>query len=231
MLAFGVGCWLSLPAAMSAGPPPPGFDEGAVANGGFESGSLSPWVCLPAGAWSVTSADSHSGSYAAVISGPEPTYQEPLLQQIFTPPIDTSSIQDLSFWVKNADNQAPGDAVLHVSLMFMGGPGLRGVTVQTTTASWERVDVIGAIPPGITLVGMLFRWQWPTKAYPVYLDDVNLTLTSVPEPSTSGLLGLGALGVLGWGLRKEKTPNGCASCAPALPAGGTMIAQPRGPMA
>ncbi len=200
-------------------------------NGGFETGSLSPWISLTPGAWSVTSADSHSGNYAAMVSGPDPTYQEPLLQQVFTSAIATSLIQDLSFWVKNADNQARGDAVLHVSLRFMGGPWLKYLTVQTTTAGWEQVDVTSAIPPGITLVGMGFQWQWPTKAYPVYLDDVNVTLTSVPEPSTSGLLGLGALGVLGWGLRKEKACNGCASCAPRPPDGGTRIAPPRGPMA
>jgi hypothetical protein len=37
----------------------------------------------------------------------------------------------------------------------------------------------------------------------VYLDDISVTLSAIPEPATVGMLGMGALGLIGIARRRK----------------------------
>jgi len=73
-----------------AGPPP-----SSIANGTFETGSLSPWTS--AGTTSIVSTGAHGGTYAARLGSTVPTNGDSSISQTFTTPSTASS---LSFWYK-----------------------------------------------------------------------------------------------------------------------------------
>ena len=156
-----------------------------ITNGGFETGDFTGWT---PGANSfpetVQTSPVHSGTYAAQIAGFS-TNPDTLSQTIST---SAGQLYDLSFWRS----------------LTASGP------TQTLTVSWDGIQVFSETNPGpqpyqmfsVDVIGtgsdtLLFTCANDPGL--TYLDDVSLTPTVVPEPSTLVFLGGGAacLGLIG----------------------------------
>jgi hypothetical protein len=83
----------SISLTVSATPPPPP-PPGGIANGGFETGTLSGWTS--AGSTAVTTGG-HTGTYAARVGSTAPFNGDSSIAQTFTAPAGSSK---LSFWYK-----------------------------------------------------------------------------------------------------------------------------------
>jgi hypothetical protein len=167
-----------------------------IANGGFETGNLSPWLDVPESdvcqsfscdPWRVVPGVAHSGSFFAVGANGDVE-----MRQNFQPTLG-SRITDVSFWASS------GELVL-INLFYTDN----SVSVFTPeidcSATWCFVDLTFRVNTGKSLSGISF--VAPLDGYSA-VDDVSVIAT-VPEPGTFGLLGLGLAAVLGAALRKRK---------------------------
>jgi hypothetical protein len=112
--------------AIGSAPPPP---PSGIANGGFETGTLSSWTA--AGSAAVVTGG-HSGSYAARVGSTSPTNGDSSISETFSAP---SGSTKLSFWYKNT---CP-DTVTY----DWATATLRDNTVGTTTTILPRVCASG----------------------------------------------------------------------------------------
>ena len=157
------------------------LSSAGIINGGFESGEMTPWFHRdnePGNpfTWSVTSAESHSGSFSATVYGNEE------IRQNFEP-IPTGQISDLSFWVRHTT--AP--CLMFIAVYYAEGDyDWRQPIVATT--EWEQYDVTSWLAPGRELTGFSI---YGFSLNHTYLDDVVL----VPEPRTIKLMVLTGLAV------------------------------------
>jgi hypothetical protein len=165
-----------------------------IANSDFDSGSLAPWyVDRSFGStrpWSIGSLDPHSGGYYAFNLGPLE------LRQNFTP-ILGSEITQFSFFI-GAQFPNRGNPMIEIFYSDGGSSGSREIALDPSHASggssfgwiWDEVDLVPFVDgsrrvSGVSVVGI------PNNV----LRIDTFSLTAVPEPSISALLG-GALVVL-----------------------------------
>jgi hypothetical protein len=166
-------------------------------NGGFETGSLSPWYngadfCSGGcAAWSVTYADAHTGIYSATNLG------NMQLRQDFAP-IFGADILSFSFWMRQ-----PEEAISAVGLYYTDGT--YSETIVTPGAEWSHFEI-----------GFLaIDWKWVNGFYVfgysggasgddrTYIDDVVVVTAAVPEPGTAILLATGLLVTAGMVVRRR----------------------------
>lgn len=197
-----------------------------IANGGFEA--VDPVTQLPLG-WSLgdsspptLSSDAHTGAHSMLLSRPGGFGGSSLEQYSVSggglPPLTAANVGDtpwLSFWVKG-DVSLTGNAKYSVSYLGAGDvvlydSGLQHFLEGEAWADWTQVSFqTAAIPAGAQSV----RFYLNTAVGPlldgrvnaIYVDDVQLTLTTapVPEPETYALL-IAGLGVVAAVARRRRT--------------------------
>lgn len=195
-----------------------------IANGGFET--VNGATHLPVG-WgvgdsspAVLSNEAHSGLHSMLLSRPGGFGGSALEQNSLgdggLPALTAANVGDapwLSFWVKG-DVSPTGNAKYSVSYIGAGGSvlydsGLQHFMEGTATGDWTQVNFhAAAIPAGTqsvrffinTAVGPLLDG----RSNAIYIDDVQLTLTTaaVPEPESYALL-IAGLGVVGFIARRR----------------------------
>jgi len=149
-----------------------------VVNGGFETGNFSGWTTIPtpqgendvvlqAGFDGVTP---HSGNYMAGFGANIPPYEAGISQAILTDPGATYTI---SYWLANN----PGSPVKFDA--YWGTTLLSDISTEGAFSFTQFTFTETATTSSTTL---LFEGYQPPAYF--YLDDVSVTVASVPEPSS-----------------------------------------------
>jgi PEP-CTERM motif len=172
-----------------------------IVNGGFETGSLSPWYqgsvvctfgpsCTP---WSVTTDEAHSGLYSAVDEG------NIELRQDFVTPIFGGDITSFTYW-------AMQDVPAISEFVFYYTDASTTYNVFDIGSDWEQFDALPYLDPTKTVSGFsVFGDSGPDVDF-TYLDDFNIATTSeTPEPGSMALLATGLVGLAGIGRRRRKS--------------------------
>ena len=181
-----------------------------VSNGGFETGSLSPWSLVGSGGGvAIDSASAHSGSYDAAFSLTSGGTTASLTQSIAT---TAGQSYSLSFWLFD-QAAVPGndtmtvtfggftDAVLWSGLNTNSYANVQltvpGSDITGTSTSLGFAATIDPNPSGV---------KGGSAGGPFNLDDIVLTANSAaaPEPPAAWLLAVG-VAALGLAARRRRS--------------------------
>jgi len=159
-----------------------------IANPGFESGSLAPWVNArdasnpfnPVEFWNVTSTDARTGSFSAQ------ALENVEIRQDFAA-VAVEQILELSFWLRH-----PVDTETPAAISLFYSDGSEGFSLAITEGlDWEFFDITADLEAGKFLTGFGLFGYTPGAEARTRLDDVTL-LVNVPTPAGLGLLGAAA---------------------------------------
>jgi len=157
----------------------------AIANPGFETGSLSPWTsCGSVNDVTVTTAQAHAGSYSALIgttAKPEIDGTAAVCQTVTVPTGGT-----LTFWVYEGTTDSIEYVDQEADVLSTSGTKLAQLYSEAdTTNGWEEKSFSLSSYAGET-VQLYFgvKGNGYSKDYVYeYLDDVSLTGTATASPS------------------------------------------------
>ncbi|MFG6439596.1 PEP-CTERM sorting domain-containing protein [Roseateles sp. LKC17W] len=193
-----------------------------IANGGFEvvnGNQPVGWVGADSSA-PVLSNDAHSGAHAMLLSVPGGFGGSGLLQDSIAhgglAALTVANVGDtpvLSFWAKG-DVSPTGNAKFGLSYLGDNGvlydSGLQYFHSDLSGTTWKQISFqAAAIPTGAKAVYLLLNTAvgplQDGRVNAVYIDDVQLTLTTapVPEPETYALL-IAGLGVVAAVARRRR---------------------------
>ena len=162
-----------------------------VANPGFETGSFSSWTLMPAASGSnfyVTTIYPHSGNYEATFSSS--TQYDQFSQSIAT---TAGSLYDVSFWVGNDGNNSNGFQAIFGNTTLVN-------LVNSTIFGYQEYNFLGVPATGNSTTLSFAGYNLPGY---YRMDDVSVTVSAAPEPSTWVLLGLGGAGLVGLAWRRR----------------------------
>lgn len=132
-----------------------------VANGDFESGSLGPWAqgydYGGAANWSVTSSDSHSGTFSATVTGNKKLFQD-------IAPTATSEITDFSFWANGGPR-----GVMQAQWIYSDGSN-EYLDIALAPSTWMKFDLTSRLDADKELISV---WFWG-----FLMDDPSQTTRS-----------------------------------------------------
>jgi hypothetical protein len=76
---------------------------------------------------------------------------------------------------------------------------MSGATIPVSTATWDNTTISGlGLTPGT------YEWTWGSVANG-NADDLKVVIpASIPEPASLTLLGLGAVGMMGYAWRRRR---------------------------
>jgi len=189
------------------------------ANGGFETvGSTTPaesWLQAASG-YSL-STDAHTGSFSAQLASAAfnaAVMLQNSVEQGGLPDLVSGQSPVLTFWAKG---YAGGTGNVLFALRYldsigniMAGSGNQFFQGSINTNDWTQITYNGpAVPVGATAAFIEFSQgigpiEPGLPAGLVLIDDINLSVTAVPEPGTYALL-LAGLGVVGTLARRRRT--------------------------
>jgi hypothetical protein len=120
--------------------------------------------------------------------------------------VNPGQVVTFSGWVKNASGAAFA-ATQEIKLEWQGmpNPPQNRVDVLTLGSAYEQFTHQGIAPAGTTglVVTYAISSFGPGQGDSlVHLDDVTVTI--IPEPTTVGLIGMSALGLVGFARRRRK---------------------------
>jgi hypothetical protein len=130
-------------------PPPPN----GLTNGGFESGSLSPWTCQTGGA--VVGSPAHSGSHALQVAATSSQTGE--CDQTIT--VSANAGHTLTAWVQG-------------SYAFVGVSGGASASTWTSSSGWTQVSVPFTTGSSGTVTVFVHGWYGLGN---VYADDIAVS--------------------------------------------------------
>ena len=188
------------------------------ANGGFETvGSTTPaesWLQAASG-YSL-STDAHTGSFSAQLASAAfnaAVMLQNSVEQGGLPDLVSGQSPVLTFWAKG---YAGGTGNVLFALRYldsigniMAGSGNQFFQGSINTSGWTQITYNGpAVPVGATAAFIEFSQgigpiEPGLPAGLVLIDDINLSVTAVPEPGTYAML-LAGLGVVGTMARRRR---------------------------
>jgi hypothetical protein len=163
--------------------------QNALVNGGFESGTLDPWIAVDTP--TLTTAEAHTGVYSVA------AFASDGIRQDFSS-LATSQITEVSFWVKRLGGPFDSGTFYYddasTSDFLINGIG--------TGDDWKFFDVTSELTIGKNLTGFLI---FGTTAGPAYFDDFTIggARSAVPEPAAWAVMLLG-FGFVGGAMRSAK---------------------------